>query len=109
MAKVYKIKEKVWRWPTISAGKPGEMGWCFISVDKKLTEELKNIGKKYTYGSGFIGITAKVGETKWDTALFPYKKEGIYLLSIKGIVRKREGILEGDVVNVSFTFRKNTL
>lgn len=109
MAKVYKIKGKVWRWPTISAGKSGDMGWYFISVDKKLTEELKKIGKKYIYGSGFIGISAKVGKTKWDTALFPYTKEGIYLLSIKGIVRKKESVLEGDVINVSFTFRKNTL
>jgi hypothetical protein len=104
--KTYQIKGRVWRWPTISAGKPGVGGWCFVSIDKKLTEELKKTGKKYIYGSGFIGIQAKIGKTEWDTALFPYSKERIYLLSIKGAIRKKEEILEGDTVLASFTFRK---
>ena len=97
--KTYQIKGRVWRWP-------GQMGWCFVSIDKKLTEELKKTGKKYIYGSGFIGIKAKIGKTEWETALFPYSKEGIYLLSIKGAVRKKEEILEGDTILASFTFRK---
>ena len=97
--KTYHIKGRVWRWP-------GEMGWHFLSVDKKLTEELKKTGKKYIYGSGFIEKKKKIGKTEWETALFPYSKEGIYLLSIKGAVRKKEEILEGDTILASFTFRK---
>ncbi len=98
MAKTYKIKSKVWRWP-------GVAGWHFVYVEKELSETLKKEGVKYKYGSGFLAVTARVGETSWNTALFPHTKEGVYLLSIKSQVRKKEDIFEGDTVEVSFKFR----
>jgi hypothetical protein len=98
MAKTYKIKGKVWRWPGVG-------GWHFVYVEKELSETLKKEGVKHKYGSGFLAVTAKLGQTSWDTALFPHTKEGVYLLSIKSQIRKKEDIFEGDMVEVSFKFR----
>ncbi len=53
-----------------------------------------------------MAIKAKVGKTSWDTALFPHTKEGVYLISIKESIRKKEEILEGDILDVGFSFRK---
>jgi hypothetical protein len=40
-----------------------------------------------------------IGDTEFSTALFP--KDGRYLIPLKVVVRKSEGIGEGDVVSVA--------
>ncbi len=95
---MHTIKNKIWKWP-------GVAGWHFVYVDKKISEEIKTKCKKYIYGSGFVGITATLGKTTWDTALFPHTKEGVYLLSIKASVRKKEQVFEGDLVKIKIVFR----
>ncbi len=90
MKKRYKIKKSVWRWP-------GDIGWYFVSLDKNISEEIRNKYKK-----GFVKIEAKIGDTKWNTSLFPHSEHGIYIMSIKKSVRKKEGILEKDIVNIEF-------
>jgi|SRR3989344_3100454 len=97
--KKFVVKGKVWRWPGVG-------GWHFVYVDKELTERIKKEGKEYKYGSGFIGIRAKMGKSEWDTALFPHTKENTYLISIKAKIRNKEQIFEGDQISISFTFRK---
>lgn len=77
---------------------PGAGGWHFVSVPKKESEKVKK-SKATRVGFGFVKVKAKLGKTVWDTSLFP-TKEGHYLLSIKGTVRTKEGILEGDVVKI---------
>ena len=101
MKEKFKIKGKVWVWPGVG-------GWHFVYVSKKLSEKIEQISRPYKYGSGFVAIQAKVGKTVWDTALFPHKKEGVYLISIKVSVRKKEQIFDGDEVNISFNLRPNT-
>ncbi len=91
--KNFKTKAKVWKWP-------GEAPWHFVNVDKKISEQIRSVYKK-----GFVYITAKVGKTSWDTALFPHKQSNAYLLSIKASVRKKENIWEGDEVNISFQIK----
>lgn len=89
MKKVFTVKGEVWRWPGVG-------GWHFVYVDRKLNSIIEKYGRKY--GSGFRKIRATVGKTSWDTALFPYKKENVFLVSIKAAVRQKEGIRTGDKV-----------
>lgn len=91
--KNFSIESEVWRWPGIG-------GWHFVYVDRKLNSLIRANGR--IYGSGFIKIEARVGQTSWQTALFPYKKEDCFLISIKNNVRKKEGVQAGDVVTVKF-------
>ncbi len=92
----YDFKGEVWRWT-------GDMGWHFVTLPSKLSEEIKKFGKRY--GAGFIKVDVSVGESKWTTALFPHKDSGGYLLSIKQNIRKKEGVWEGDIIKVSITLK----
>ncbi len=90
MKKNFKIQAKLWRWP-------GDIGWYFINVDKKISAQIRKM-----YPKGFVKITAHVGKTSWDTSLFPHKESQAYLLSIKSQVRKKEDLFEGDTINIDF-------
>jgi hypothetical protein len=86
----FKIKAEVWRWP-------GEGGWHFITLDKALSQQIRK-----SYPKGFVKIKAKIGQTSWDTSLFPHKRSESYLLSVKALVRKKEDIFEGDEAKIGF-------
>ena len=90
MEKKHVIKAKVWRWP-------GDGGWHFVTLDKKLFSIIRE-----KYGKGMIKIRATLCDTSWDTSLFPHMQSGSYLLCINKKVRKSEGIYEGDEINISF-------
>jgi len=45
-----------------------------------------------------IPVTAQIGETGWTTSLFP--KDGRYIVPLKTVVRKAEGIDVGDTVTI---------
>lgn len=45
-----------------------------------------------------IPVTAEIGETAWTTSLFP--KDSRYVVPVKAVVRKAEGLEVGDTVTV---------
>lgn len=73
------------------------MGWHFINLDKTTSSKIRKLFPK-----GFVKIKAKLGNTEWNTSLFPHSETGVYLLAIKKSIRKKEDILEGDIVKVNF-------
>jgi hypothetical protein len=56
-----------------------------------------------SYGWGVIPVRASVGDTTWDTSLFP--KDGRYLVPIKDAVRRSEQLADGDAVTVQLAIR----
>jgi len=52
-----------------------------------------------TYGWGVIPVTVKSGKTEFTTSLFP--KDGLYLVPLKVVVRKKENLEEGDTVKLN--------
>jgi hypothetical protein len=54
-------------------------------------------GKRRGFGS--VKVTVSLGESKWQTSLFP-NKDGSWFLPIKAPVRRAEGIMEGDELAV---------
>jgi hypothetical protein len=97
MKKNFKFTAKVWRYPAQAA-------WYFVYVDDKTTEVIKKMKNKKKVGFGFIPIEATVGKTIWQTSLFP-TKEGEYLIAVKALVRKKEGIFDGDKIGVRFKMK----
>ncbi len=75
-------------------------GWFFVSLEKKISAQIKWMEDLKKVGLGFVCVKAKVGKTTWSTTLFP-TKEGLYLIAIKAGVRKKEGLQAGDVVKIS--------
>ncbi len=86
----FKISTKLWRWP-------GDMGWHFINLDKTTSSKIRKL-----FPRGFVKIKAKLGNTEWNTSLFPHSETGVYLLAIKKSIRKKEDVFEGDIIKISF-------
>lgn len=78
---------------------PGPGGWYFVELSDEQSRGIRGYGEAKKVGWGYVRVRARIGETAWDTTLFP-TKEGRYFLSIKADVRKKEKISEGGLVHV---------
>lgn len=76
----------------------GPAPYYYVVVPEDESDEIAAVASAVTYGWGCIPVTATIGETEFYTALFP--KDGRYLLPLKVVVRRAEGIAEGDTVGV---------
>jgi Domain of unknown function (DUF1905) len=70
----------------------------FIGVPEEESALLHEAAALVTYGWGMIPVAATIGATEWTTSLFP--KDGGYLVPVKDMVRKAEGIGLGDTLVV---------
>lgn len=87
----YKIRSRVFLWQ-------GKAAWHFVGIPKEQSDELKKYFGKNARGWGSIPVTITIGKTTWKTSIFPDKKSGTYLLPLKEIIRKKEKISEGDML-----------
>ena len=51
-----------------------------------------------TYGWGMVPVEVEIGATTWTTSLWP--KDGGYVVPLKDLVRKAEGIEVADTITV---------
>lgn len=79
--------------------------WRFITVPKKESEVIRKKYGAQVRGWGSLPVSVTIGETSWNTSIFPDKKSGTYLLPLKAAVRKAEGIFDDDTVAFSLTIR----
>ena len=56
------------------------------------------LGKRRGFGS--VKVTARIGETEWQTSIFPQKGRESWFMAIKAAVRRAEEIEEGDQVQI---------
>jgi hypothetical protein len=91
---------KLWRWTSDKA--PG--AWHFVTIDGEAGEALSATAlmrrmEKSIGGFGSLKVAARIGDCAFKTSLFPSKSLG-WLLPVKASVRKAEGLVEGDAVQV---------
>ena len=86
----YTVRAKVWRWKSGS--------WHFANLSAKQSAEIRRRFGATARGWGSIRVLIKIGETEWNTSLFPSNENKTYLFAIKASVRKAEDIDEGDRV-----------
>lgn len=84
---------------------PGNAAWHFITVPKKESTQIKEKHGKNARGWGSLPVSVTVGKTTWETSIFPDSKTGTYLLPVKAVVRRAEGIGEGDSLSISLIIR----
>ena len=89
----------LWRWTGSSNGT-----WHFLTIDGAAGEALSGTAlmrrlEKSIGGFGSLKVSARIGDSTFNTSLFPSKNLG-WLLPVKASVRKAEGVSEGDVVEV---------
>lgn len=78
---------------------PGETAsWHFLGIPKVIGQKIKDLQVVGRRGFGTVPVRATIGDTTWDTSIFPDKYSGSYLLPVKALVRKREGIMANDTV-----------
>ena len=77
----------------------GPSPFYFVAVPEEESLDIKEISTLVTYGWGVIPARVVVGDTEWTTSLFP--KDGRYLVPLKDVVRRAEGIEVGAVIEVS--------
>ena len=103
MTETHTVTAKLWIWTTDKA----PASWHFLTLDGEVAEAIHALalmrrlefGRKRGWGS--IKVNATVGETQWQTSIFPDKTSGGWMLPVKAAVRKAEGLVAGDVVRVS--------
>ena len=86
------IRGEIWIWK-------GPAPWFFVTVPAKESAEIKAMERMVTYGWGMIPVTVRIGQTIYQTSLWP--KDGLYIVPLKASVRKAEGLHEGDTVTVN--------
>jgi len=87
---VIEFSGEIWYWK-------GPAPHHFVTVPEPESAQLRDIVKHVTYGWGMVPVKATVGNTDWETALWP--KDGKYILPMKLSVRRSEGLQEGDSVS----------
>lgn len=89
---VFKMKGKVWLYPTEKAA------WHFVTLPKKQSVQIKKLFGVLERGWGSLPVNVTVGKTRWKTSIFPDRKAGAYLLPLKTDVREKEKIKSGDTI-----------
>ncbi|MGH7453551.1 MAG: DUF1905 domain-containing protein [bacterium] len=79
---------------------PQKGGWVFVRVPKKYTEVFKSLADR-----GLVAITVTLGKNTWDTSLMPMG-DGTQFIPLSAGIRKKDGIMIGDRVKLSFVLRK---
>lgn len=106
MSESVKTTTDLWIWTSPEA----PASWHFLTIDGDAAEAIRATalmrrlegGQRRGWGS--IRVTATIGDTKWQTSVFPSKESGGYLLPVKATVRKVEGLTAGDAVTVRLEY-----
>jgi len=68
-------------------------GWTFVSLPQELSAEIREKFKHMEEGWGRMKVTARLGGSEWDTAIWFDTKQNAYLLPLKAKIRKQENIV----------------
>lgn len=75
--------------------------WHFVTLPVDQADEIDELTMFTSRGFGSVRVEVTIGNTTWDTSLFPDAKAESYVLPIKKLVRTVERLEAGKVVEVS--------
>ena len=78
----------------------GEGRWHFLTLPVLCAHEVAEATEGERNGFGSVRVRATIGETTWETSIFPDTKADSFVLPCKKAVRKAEDLEEGDRVEV---------
>jgi hypothetical protein len=81
----------------------GPSPYHFITVPEEACAGLRAVSAIVSYGWGMIPVNVRIGESDFETSLFP--KDGGYIVPVKDAVRHAEALAKGDTVTVNLAIR----
>lgn len=98
----FTVTAPLWRWRSAT----GPAVWHFLTIGGEAAEgiRLAALGGQWLDGRRGFGsakVRATIGDTRWNTSVFPHRESGGWLLPVKAAVRKAKGLAEGDAVTVT--------
>lgn len=92
----------VWVWKgNRPDGSPSPASWHFLTITGDVANAIRAAAPGRSAAWGSVYVKVRIGQTDWETSLFPSKQAEGWLLPIKAAVRKKERIAEGDMVTVA--------
>jgi hypothetical protein len=93
----FAFRGELWYWR-------GPAPYHFITVPPDAARAIHAVAAEVTYGWGMIPVRVRIGESAWETALWP--KDGGYVLPVKDVFRKAEELALGETVAVRLAVRR---
>jgi Domain of unknown function (DUF1905) len=99
------VTTKLWIWSSNKA----PASWHFLTIEGEAAEAIhalalmRRLENGRRRGWGAMKVKAQIGDTGWETSIFPDKGSGGWLLPVKAAVRKAEGLIAGEQVQVAVT------
>jgi hypothetical protein len=101
----YTVTAPLWIWTSDKA----PASWHFLTIDGEAGEAIHALalmrrlenGRRRGWGS--MKVSATIGDTQWETSIFPANEAKGWLLPVKAAVRKTERLVAGDQVQVTIT------
>lgn len=106
MTETHTITATLWLWTTGKA----PASWHFITIEGAVAQAIhataimRRLESGRRRGWGAMKVSAMIGDTQWDTSMFPAPEVKGWMLPVKVAVRKAEGLVAGDAVSVRLTF-----
>lgn len=103
MTETHNITAILWLWSSDKA----PASWHFLTIEGEAAEAIHALAlmRRLEFGKrrgwGAMKATANIGETTWQTSIFPEKDSKGWLLPVKAAVRKAETLVAGDEVEVN--------
>ena len=97
MSESFVAQSQVWLW---KPDKPGTAAWHFLPIDADTSAQIR-FAAPFIGRFGSVKVTAQIGNTSWQTSMFPHRDTGGLLLPLKLDVRQRESLSDGDEVHVT--------
>lgn len=105
MTETHTVAAKLWIWTTDKA----PASWHFLTIDGEVAEAIhalalmRRLESGRRRGWGAMKVSATIGDTNWETSIFPANDVQGWMLPVKAAVRKAEGLVTGDTVEVTVT------
>jgi hypothetical protein len=80
----------------------GDGGWHFVTLPADVAADVRDHAPPRG-GFGSVRVTAVIGESRWQTSLFPESGSGSYVLPVRQQVRRANDLVPGDAVAVRLT------
>lgn len=91
----YEFDAQLWLWDARKTD-----SWTFLSLPAEIADEVLELAAPYSRGFGSLRVEVTLGGSVWRTSIFPDNRERTYVLPVKKVIRRAEGVEAGDSVHV---------